>query len=146
MRRDDRAGRGGPPGGGAISGPMPSSGGRRRKGKRGQVDQEAVSANIFRTMKQMTGGPAKRRRPDEVDREELEAIRAAAMAWVASPKMKTRLLVRYVESTECEYQGSRVAADASTGSGSTPASAATSLTKSRVATLPRRSTKYATTW
>jgi translation initiation factor IF-2 len=78
MRRDDRAGRGGPPGGGAISGPMPSSGGRRRKGKRGQVDQEAVSANIFRTMKQMTGGPAKRRRPDEVDREELEAIRAAA--------------------------------------------------------------------
>jgi translation initiation factor IF-2 len=77
-RREDRGGgRGGPQGGGAISGPMPSSGGRRRKGKRGQVDQEAVSANIFRTMKQMTGGPAKRRRPDEVDREELEAMRAA---------------------------------------------------------------------
>ncbi|HVZ48427.1 MAG TPA: translation initiation factor IF-2, partial [Gemmatimonadaceae bacterium] len=57
---------------------MPSSGGRRRKGKRGSVDQEAVSANIFRTMKQMSGGPAKRRRPDEVDREELDAIRAAA--------------------------------------------------------------------
>jgi translation initiation factor IF-2 len=77
-RRDDRGGggRGGPPSG-PISGPMPSSGGRRRKGKRGAVDQEAVSANIFRTMKQMTGGPAKRRRPDEVDREELEAMRAA---------------------------------------------------------------------
>jgi translation initiation factor IF-2 len=81
-RRDDRGGgggggRGGPPSG-PISGPMPSSGARRRKGKRGAVDQEAVSANIFRTMKQMTGGPAKRRRPDEVDREELEAMRAAA--------------------------------------------------------------------
>lgn len=72
MRRDDR-GRGGPP---AASGPAPSSG-RRRKGKRGQVDQEAVSANIFRTMKQMSGGPSKRRRADEGDREELEAMRAA---------------------------------------------------------------------
>ncbi len=77
-RRDDRSGSGrsGPPG--PISGPMPSSGARRRKGKRGAVDQEAVSANIFRTMKQMTGGPAKRRRLDEVDRDELDAIRAAA--------------------------------------------------------------------
>ncbi len=80
-RRDVRpapasGGRGGPPG--SISGPMPSSGARRRKGKRGAVDQEAVSANIFRTMKQMTGGPAKRRRPEEVDRDELNAMRAAA--------------------------------------------------------------------
>jgi len=80
-RRDARpapasGGRGGPPG--SISGPMPSSGARRRKGKRGAVDQEAVSANIFRTMKQMTGGPAKRRRPEEVDRDELNAMRAAA--------------------------------------------------------------------
>ena len=69
-------GRGGPPG--SISGPMPSSGARRRKGKRGAVDQEAVSANIFRTMKQMTGGPAKRRRIEEVDHDELNAMRAAA--------------------------------------------------------------------
>ena len=78
-RRDDRGGSGprsGPPS--SVSGPMPSSGARRRKGKRGAVDQEAVSANIFRTMKQMTGGPAKRRRPDEVDRDELDAMRAAA--------------------------------------------------------------------
>ena len=80
-RRDDRGGsagggRSGPPSN--VGSPMPSSGARRRKGKRGAVDQEAVSANIFRTMKQMTGGPAKRRRPDEVDRDELDAIRAAA--------------------------------------------------------------------
>ncbi|MCC7193989.1 MAG: translation initiation factor IF-2 [Gemmatimonadaceae bacterium] len=72
MRRDDRP-RSGPA---AASGPAPSSG-RRRKGKRGQVDQEAVSANIFRTMKQMSGGHAKRRRTDDSDRDDLEAMRAA---------------------------------------------------------------------
>ncbi|MDA1082424.1 MAG: translation initiation factor IF-2 [Gemmatimonadetes bacterium] len=73
-RRDDRTGRSGPPSG--TGAPMPSSG-RRKKGKRGQVDQQAVSANIFRTMKQMSGGSSKRRRPDEVDRDELDAMRAA---------------------------------------------------------------------
>ncbi len=73
MRRDDRP-RTGPSA--AASGPAPSSG-RRRKGKRGQVDQEAVSANIFRTMKQMSGGHAKRRRTDDSDRDDLEAMRAA---------------------------------------------------------------------
>ena len=72
-RRDDRSGRGGPAGAG---GAMPSSG-RRRKGKRGQVDHQAVSANIFRTMKQMSGGSSKRRRPDEVDRDDIDALRAA---------------------------------------------------------------------
>ncbi|NBP85446.1 MAG: hypothetical protein EBU54_09780, partial [Mycobacteriaceae bacterium] len=41
------------------------------------MDQEAVSANISRTMRQM-GGPAPRRRGqrDDSGREELEAIRA----------------------------------------------------------------------
>ncbi len=70
-RRDDRR-----PGGGASTG-APSSGPRRgRKGKR--VDQEAVSANISRTMRQMGGGSGKRRggRVDDSAREELEAIRA----------------------------------------------------------------------
>ncbi len=52
--------------------------GRRKKGKRGQVDQEAVSANISRTMRQM-GGPAHKRRGtrDDGSREEVEAMRAA---------------------------------------------------------------------
>ena len=77
-RRDDRrpttgapAGQGGPPSSGA-----PSSGPRRgKKGKR--VDQEAVSANISRTMRQMGGTSGKRRdRIDTSAREELEAIRA----------------------------------------------------------------------
>ena len=77
-RRDDRrpttgapAGQGGPPSSGA-----PSSGPRRgKKGKR--VDQEAVTANISRTMRQMGGTSGKRRdRIDTSAREELEAIRA----------------------------------------------------------------------
>ena len=62
--------------GGGLSG-APSAGPRRKKGKRGAVDQEAVSANISRTMRQM-GGPAPRRRGqrDDSGREELEAMRA----------------------------------------------------------------------
>jgi translation initiation factor IF-2 len=54
--------------------------GRRKKGKRGAVDQEAVSANIFKTMSALRG-PAQRRgprRPDDmVSREEIEAQREA---------------------------------------------------------------------
>ncbi len=81
-RRDDR-GRG--PSTGTSSAPQtPSSGPRRKKGKRGQVDQEAVSSNISRTMKEMRGAPGKRRR-DDSGREELEAIRAA----VAEQEKKT---------------------------------------------------------
>jgi translation initiation factor IF-2 len=78
-RRDDRRpGGGGPSSGAGMSAPAPSAG-RRKKGKRGQVDQEAVSANISRTMRQM-GGPAPKRRGtrDDGSREELEAMRAAA--------------------------------------------------------------------
>ncbi len=80
-RRDDRrpgggGGSGGPSAG--MSAPAPSSG-RRKKGKRGQVDQEAVSANISRTMRQMGGpGPKRRGSRDDGSREELEATRAAA--------------------------------------------------------------------
>ncbi len=65
-RRDDK--RGG----------APSAGGKRKKGKRGQVDQEAVTANISRTMSAMRGAPARRgRRTDESYREEQQALRAA---------------------------------------------------------------------
>jgi translation initiation factor IF-2 len=57
-------------------------GGRRgKKGKRGMVDQEAVSANINRTMSAMRGAPARRggrgRFDDGMSREELAAQRAA---------------------------------------------------------------------
>jgi len=79
-RREDR-GRGTGP---STAPQTPSSGPRRKKGKRGQVDQEAVSSNISRTMKEMRGAPGKRRR-DDSGREELEAIRAA----VAEQEKKT---------------------------------------------------------
>jgi translation initiation factor IF-2 len=53
-------------------------GGRRKKGRRGSVDQEAVTQNISRTMTTIRGAPTRRgRRPDEIGREDLEAIRAA---------------------------------------------------------------------
>ncbi len=56
------------------------TGRRGKKGKRGQVDQEAVQANISKTMSTMRG-PAGRKggpRRDETGREEAEADRAAA--------------------------------------------------------------------
>ncbi len=66
---------------GPPSGGPPMGGGRRKKGKRGAVDQEAVSANITRTMSALRTGPGRRtgRRTfdDGVAREELEAHRAA---------------------------------------------------------------------
>jgi len=71
---------GGGMGGGMTSGGgagAPSSGPRRgKKGRR--VDQEQVSANISRTMRQMGSGPARRRggRDDAAERAELEAMRA----------------------------------------------------------------------
>jgi len=54
-------------------------GGKRKKGKRGAVDQEAVTANISRTMTAMRGAPSRRgpRREDHSYREEMEAQRAA---------------------------------------------------------------------
>src|SRR5438067_6455151 len=71
-RRDDRQ--------------QPSSGGgthaergRRKKGKRGAVDQEAVDANISKTMATMRGAPQRRSSSDlrRGVREEMEAARAA---------------------------------------------------------------------
>ena len=77
-RRDDRRPGGSGSGGGGMGAPAPSAG-RRKKGKRGQVDQEAVSANISRTMRQMGGpGPKRRGTRDDGSREEIEAMRAAA--------------------------------------------------------------------
>jgi len=93
-RRDDRRpqGAGGPPssgnnqgsaggaggGGGAGTG-FADRGGRRKKGKRGAVDQEAVDANISKTMATLRGAPARRSSSDmrRGSREEAEAARAA---------------------------------------------------------------------
>jgi translation initiation factor IF-2 len=78
-RRDDRQQQQ-RPGGGQQQQQQQQPAGRRKKGKRGAVDQEAVSANIFKTMSAMRG-PAQRRgprRPDDMgSREEMEAQREA---------------------------------------------------------------------
>jgi len=63
-------------GGGGAQGPR-----RGKKGKRGAVDQEAVSANISKTMTAMRGAPTRGRpgrRFGVEAREEMEAQRAAA--------------------------------------------------------------------
>ncbi len=81
-RRDDRQQqRQGGGGGGGGNQQQQQQQGRRKKGKRGAVDQEAVSANIFKTMSalrgpaQRRGGP--RRGDDAAFREEQEAQREA---------------------------------------------------------------------
>ena len=65
----------------ASAGPPLMGGARRKKGKRGAVDQEAVSANITRTMSALRTGPGRRpgRRSfdDGATREEVEAQRVA---------------------------------------------------------------------
>ena len=73
-------------GGGSAAPSAPPMGDRdrgrgRKKGKRGQVDQEAVASNISRTMSAMRGPAARRGGPrrDETGREEIEAERAAAV-------------------------------------------------------------------
>jgi len=92
-RRDDRRGGGGGAGGGGGgggggaggggggggAGVAERGGGRRKKGKRGAVDQEAVDANISKTMAALRGSPTTRRASDlrRGSREELEAARAA---------------------------------------------------------------------
>jgi translation initiation factor IF-2 len=76
---------GGGMGGGAMTGGMVGGGSgganknRGKKGKRGSVDQGAVSANINKTMTAMRGAPSRRggRRYDTETREEMQAMRAA---------------------------------------------------------------------
>jgi translation initiation factor IF-2 len=83
-RRDDRRPGSGPTGGGAPNAGASAGGStadrnRRKKGKRGAVDQEAVDANISKTMATMRGAPARSRGSDlrRGSREELEAARVA---------------------------------------------------------------------
>jgi translation initiation factor IF-2 len=81
-RRDDKRPQSGGGGGGGsapASGGVADRGGRRKKGKRGAVDQEQVDANISKTMATMRGAPSRRSSSDlrRGSREELEAARVA---------------------------------------------------------------------
>ncbi|HMA23505.1 MAG TPA: translation initiation factor IF-2, partial [Gemmatimonadaceae bacterium] len=80
-RRDDKRPQAGGGGGGAggVGAGVADRGGRRKKGKRGAVDQEAVDANISKTMATMRGAPSRRTSSDlrRGSREELEAARVA---------------------------------------------------------------------
>jgi translation initiation factor IF-2 len=79
QRRDDRrVGAAAPTGGAPATGGLPAR--RGKKGKRGAVDQEAVSANITKTMTAMRGAPSRRggRRFGADMRAELEEQRVAA--------------------------------------------------------------------
>ena len=71
-RREDRPGAGGA---------RTDDRGRGKRGKRGAVDQQAVSDNIFQTMTAIRGAPPRRggarRADDALSREELEAQRSA---------------------------------------------------------------------
>ncbi|MDQ3996829.1 MAG: translation initiation factor IF-2, partial [Gemmatimonadota bacterium] len=72
-RRDDKSGPG--------AGVMDRDRGRRKKGKRGAVDREAVDANIAKTIAALRGGPQRRVASDlrrGAMREEQEAQRAEA--------------------------------------------------------------------
>ena len=79
-RRDDRGGGAGGGGGGRPAG-ADDRGRRGKKGKRGSVDQEAVSSSISRTMTALRGAAPRRggaRRADDANyREEMEAQRVA---------------------------------------------------------------------
>ena len=74
-RRDDRS----RPAPSNAGGPGGAAGARRKKGKRGAVDQEAVDANISKTMATLRGAPARRTASDarRGTREDMETARAA---------------------------------------------------------------------
>src|SRR6185312_11324317 len=73
-------------------GPDAEKGGGGKKGKRSSVDQEAVHANILRTLQGMKGPAGRKgRRPDEPSFRELEAGR------LAEEKEREKTLIRVNE-------------------------------------------------
>jgi translation initiation factor IF-2 len=93
--RPDGSGRfAGPPAPARTFGPdaKPSGGDGRRKGKKGRksyVDQEAVQANILKTLQGMKAGPRGKRRADEPSYRDLLASRSAE----EQEREKTRIRV-----------------------------------------------------
>src|SRR5258708_9933575 len=94
------------------SAPATADRGRRKKGKRGAVDQEAVDANISKTMATMRGAPQRRSSSDlrRGVREEMEAARAAEVERERKPcrviefiSVSTRHTILKVRATHCMY-------------------------------------------
>ena len=81
-RREERK----PGAGGAGASTAPPDRGRRRKGKRGAVDQEAVDANVSKTLAAMRGGPQRRTASDM--RREVREGREAGIAEAAEREKK----------------------------------------------------------
>jgi translation initiation factor IF-2 len=87
-RREERkpgapGGSGGPSAGASTA---PPDRGRRRKGKRGAVDQEAIDANVSKTLAAMRGGPQRRTASDM--RGEVRERREAGLAEQAEREKK----------------------------------------------------------
>jgi translation initiation factor IF-2 len=91
-RRDERkpGGGQGPSGGGGAG--APPDRGRRRKGKRGALDQGAIDASVSKTLAAMRGGPQRRTASDM--RGEVRERREAGLAEAAE---KEKLIIRVNE-------------------------------------------------
>jgi translation initiation factor IF-2 len=95
-RRDERK----PPGSPGGAGTAPPSGdrGRRRKGKRGALDQEAIDANVSKTLAAMRGGPQRRTASDM--RREVREGREAGLAEAAEREKKTIRVNEFITVSE----------------------------------------------
>jgi translation initiation factor IF-2 len=100
-RRDERkpgAPGGGGPQAGAGASTAPPDRGRRRKGKRGAVDQEAIDANVSKTLAAMRGGPQRRTASDL--RREVREGREAGLAEAAAREKKTIRVNEFITVSE----------------------------------------------
>jgi translation initiation factor IF-2 len=93
-RREER--KPGPGGPGAT--PTPGDRGRRRKGKRGALDQEAIDANVSKTLAAMRGGPQRRTASDM--RREVREGREAGLAEAAEREKKTIRVNEFITVSE----------------------------------------------
>ncbi|MFN2564720.1 MAG: translation initiation factor IF-2 [Gemmatimonadaceae bacterium] len=90
-RRDDKG-----PGGTTV---VDRDRGRRKKGKRGAVDREAVDANISKTMAALRGGP-QRRATSDLRRDALREEQAALRAEAAEREKKTVRVNEFITVSE----------------------------------------------
>jgi len=92
MRRDERKP-------GAPASPAPAMDrGRRRKGKRGAADQEAIDANVSKTLAAMRGGPQRRTASDM--RREVREGREAGIAEAAEREKKVIRVNEFITVSE----------------------------------------------